>query len=111
MGDGVIIPVITHSSSYPAEKKKEVKRKMNILTLFPPGSPQGQCGLCLAAKLCRLVLTAGVLRWGSEVGDCICRGAGVEISSLFSGEFSCFNAGIMVPGCDKDEQLRNTCNK
>lgn len=92
MGDGVIIPVISHLSSYPAEKKK-VKRKMNILTLVSPASPEGQHSLSLAAELSCLVLTAGVLRCGSEVGDCICRGAGVEILSLFSGEFLCINTG------------------
>lgn len=36
---------------------------------------------------------------------------GVEISCLFLREFLCINTDIMVPGCDKDEQLRNTCNK
>lgn len=40
MGDRVIIPVITHLSSYSVEKK--VKRKIIRLTFTPPASPQAQ---------------------------------------------------------------------
>lgn len=69
MGDGVIIPVITHLSSYSVEKK--VKGKINMVTRTPPASPHHHNALPLTAKLSCLVFTEGVLRWGSELGDCI----------------------------------------
>lgn len=45
----VIIPVITHLSSYSVGKK--VKRKINRLTSIPLTSPQHKNGLSLAVKL------------------------------------------------------------
>lgn len=82
---------------------------MNRLTFIPPASPRHRNDPPWTVKLSCAVSAEGALSWGSELGGEVVRG--VEISCLSPREFLCINTDIMVPGYDKDEQLRNARNK